>query len=574
MEENHGLFAQKNCLIVLNDGNIEPHFKTNLHMIECLLKLGYCCQILHCPSFVDLQNLITYNPEIIKANQNTLYELTKKSDANSRINYSNLESCQHICMSEIITEHVFYETIEHVQQIKEEEYLEYFYEGINIGKIAAIDLSLSLKATFANLKDPRVKMLASLTIANNIFAIKAVKFLCRPELKSNSTLVLQSSVYSQNICIQKYCFDNFMRHRIYHKASSTTDAVQIITDQQTNICLRRQLMDTKFSHGSIIEYFEFARNQIIYLCGDKVSAHKYSPSNKAFNNLTLEKALNLKTHKKTLTYFTNSPDEEIAIDASHESSYVTKTPFNCNPFGSENEFLLNLKEYMIYNLDVQLIVRLHPRLGKCKRHGFKSFSLEPYLKQIQDIFIELDNVKIIKPDQEIPSYWLGCWSDGILGYRGSMPREMNLFGYQPILANTDNKLINTAISIHSELNPKTKAQWVQALDTIGNSENTEYQLTSFIKDYYYSLMLGSINISNHGDPEMLEAINYALDSGNSLKFFDYKLDDSHKIKRFHLIKYLLWLQDYLYYNVCSNTSAPVFSKINNTLVTIQSQIIR
>lgn len=226
---------------------------------------------------------------------------------------------------------------------------------------------------------------------------------------------------------------------------------------------------------------------------------------------------------------------------------------------------------MTNNIDVQLIIRLHPRLGNCRRHGFKSFSLELYLKQIRNIFIELDNVKIIHADEKIPSYWLGCWSVGILGYRGSMPREMNLFGYQPVLANTDNKLINSIINIHSELNPKTKHEWVQVLDNIGNSENIESQLTTFIRDYYYSRMLGNINISNHGDSETLKAIDYAIESGNSIKFFEYGLDHSHKIKKFHLIKYLLWLQKYVYENVCSDMTAPAFSRINNIFQKIESR---
>lgn len=432
-------------------------------------------------------------------------------------------------------------------------------------------MSLSLKATFANLEDTRVKMLAKLTIVNNILAIKAIKAFCGPKLNSSSTLVIQSSVYSQNICIQKYCFDNFIRHRIYTRVGAFSNSIQIITDQQTDICLRRQLMATRFSHDEIAKYYDFARNQIMHMCGNNESSHKYSPNVGLFYNFTLNKALNLKTRKKTLTYFTNSPDEEIAIDASNESSHVTKTPINCNPFGSENEFLLSLREYMANKLDTQLIIRLHPRLGNCKRHGFKSMTLEPYLKQIHDIFIELDNVKIIHPDEKIPSYWLGCWSDGILGYRGSMPREMNLFGYEPILANTDNKLINSVINIHSELNPKTKNKWIQALDNIGKSGNIESQLTTFIREYYYSRMLGNIDISNHGDSETLKAINYAIESGNSIKFFDYELEDSYKIKRFHLIKYLLWLQKYLYENVCSEMTAPVFSRINKTFQKMESR---
>src|SRR5262249_17981858 len=125
----------------------------------------------------------------------------------------------------------------------------------------------------------------------------------------------------------------------------------------------------------------------------------YSP-NWVRRDKGLQAELGLSPDRKTIVAYTSSHDELAAARAQME---VLGRPFedNAGPFADQKAWLQALFEWVGQRSDVQLIVRLHPRIAAGHRH---SSVASEYYHLKKELSRYPANVAIIWPEDTLSSY--------------------------------------------------------------------------------------------------------------------------------------------------------------------------
>lgn len=154
----------------------------------------------------------------------------------------------------------------------------------------------------------------------------------------------------------------------------------------------------------------------------------YSP-NWVRRDQGLHGELGLSPERKTIVAFTSSSDELVAMRAQAE---VLGRPFEQGPrpFADQRTWLQELFEWVDHRSDLQLMVRLHPRIAAGDRHR----SVASEYQQLKDELTRHPaNVGIIWPEEPVSSYNLAEIADGAVVAWSTIGIELARFGL-PVVA--------------------------------------------------------------------------------------------------------------------------------------------
>lgn len=152
-------------------------------------------------------------------------------------------------------------------------------------------------------------------------------------------------------------------------------------------------------------------------------ASTYSPNWTQKGDQVLNE-LGLNPRLKTLVAFPSSHDEFVCVS---EQMRVLGFPYGSarQPFKSQEDWLRALIDWISSRPGLQLVVRLHPRMGVGHRHS--TLSSDYHL--MKELFTELpSNVVVVWPESKISSYNLAEFADVALVSWSSIALEMARFG--------------------------------------------------------------------------------------------------------------------------------------------------
>jgi hypothetical protein len=157
-------------------------------------------------------------------------------------------------------------------------------------------------------------------------------------------------------------------------------------------------------------------------------ASTYSPtwsqeSEKVFDELGLSR------ERRTLIAYPSSYDEYVCI-AGQLKALGFAYPDRPQPFADQESWLRELVEWVSKRPDLQLIVRMHPRMGVGHRHS----TISSDYRKLKDAFAILPpNVVVLWPESKVSSYTIAEFADAALISWSSMGLELARFGV-PIVA--------------------------------------------------------------------------------------------------------------------------------------------
>jgi hypothetical protein len=157
-------------------------------------------------------------------------------------------------------------------------------------------------------------------------------------------------------------------------------------------------------------------------------ASTYSPtwsqeSEKVFDELGLSR------ERRTLIAYPSSYDEYVCI-AGQLKALGFAYPDRPQPFADQETWLRELVLWVSKRSDLQLIVRMHPRMGVGHRHS----TISSDYRKLKDAFATLPpNVVVLWPESKVSSYTIAEFADATLISWSSMGLELARFGV-PIVA--------------------------------------------------------------------------------------------------------------------------------------------
>jgi hypothetical protein len=157
-------------------------------------------------------------------------------------------------------------------------------------------------------------------------------------------------------------------------------------------------------------------------------ASTYSPtwsqeSEKVFDELGLSRG------RRTLVAYPSSYDEYVCI-AGQLKALGFGYPDRPQPFADQETWLRELVRWVAKRTDLQLIVRMHPRMGVGHRHA----TISSDYRKLKEAFAVLPpNVVVLWPESKVSSYTIAEFADAALISWSSMGLELARFGV-PIVA--------------------------------------------------------------------------------------------------------------------------------------------
>jgi len=143
----------------------------------------------------------------------------------------------------------------------------------------------------------------------------------------------------------------------------------------------------------------------------------------------LQEELGLSRHRRTIVAFPSSSDEIVAIRNIME---LFGKPYGQGrtPFRDQIEWLKALSDWVADRSDLQLVIRLHPRIGLSHRHTSVSTEYHHFRKAFKALPA---NVLVVWPEDKVSSYNLAEIADAALVSWSSMGLELARFGI-PVVA--------------------------------------------------------------------------------------------------------------------------------------------
>lgn len=130
----------------------------------------------------------------------------------------------------------------------------------------------------------------------------------------------------------------------------------------------------------------------------KKGTYTYSPTKE--NIKDIHTLLELSRYKKTIVAYTSSPDEVEALLTVNKKVLSRNTIFK-DAFSSQLDWLIHLAKFVQSRDDLQLIIRIHPRMASNHREKIRCDALDEFKDKLN---FNVDNIKIIWPEVKISSY--------------------------------------------------------------------------------------------------------------------------------------------------------------------------
>ena len=157
-------------------------------------------------------------------------------------------------------------------------------------------------------------------------------------------------------------------------------------------------------------------------------ASTYSPTWSQESENVIDE-LGLSRQRRTLIAYPSSYDEFVCI-AGQLKALGFAYPDRPQPFADQEMWLRELVNWVSKRSDLQLIVRMHPRMGVGHRHS----TISSDYRRLKEAFSILpSNVFVLWPESKISSYTIAEFADAALISWSSMGLELARFGV-PIVA--------------------------------------------------------------------------------------------------------------------------------------------
>ena len=166
----------------------------------------------------------------------------------------------------------------------------------------------------------------------------------------------------------------------------------------------------------------------LYRMSNQGGASTYSPtwsndSGRVFGELGLSR------DRRTIVAYPSSYDEYVCV-AGQFKALGLSYPDRPQPFVDQEAWLCELVQWISGRPDLQLVLRMHPRMGVGHRHS----TLSSDYRKLKDTFSSVpSNVVVIWPESKVSSYSLAEFADVALISWSSMGLELARFGV-PVVA--------------------------------------------------------------------------------------------------------------------------------------------
>ena len=382
---------------------------------------------------------------------------------------------------------------------------------VDIKNHLTVDLSLQAKmsADVLSSADKKVyKMYLNSLIWHTLNSLNRMSTIT--SANNNIPLIISTSVYSLDWICRDYALKKGYMHRF---ATSTpfnrehSNLLKIHKSYAEDLHTRRSCQENLSVNSRIldeaVEYGLFYINSRFH----SLTSHTYSPLDSSFAELLpyLKKCNNV--DKKLWVYFSNSPDELKSIDHSIRESGTTNLYCTRESGAAQSEEeAIKLLARLAVKCNAELVVRLHPRLGRDQRVKKESSALQGLLNACREAHgPEHGPVNIVMPEDKINSYILGILADKVICFRGTMPLELSLLGIKPIVLAKEKGFSNFWIKIHSDSAPKSSLELQRQLEDPVNLYKPS-ELATFLIEFWTIFKLGEISLNDNTTQKLVSAI--------------------------------------------------------------------
>ena len=308
-----------------------------------------------------------------------------------------------------------------VSQVNVNNWVDFSYQGIPVGRYAAYELLLNYKINNPTLTDTQFNYYKGHLI-DSLRTLIAGEKLFREFQPSR--LVLYNHLYSTNrmmsVLADRHQIPCFTLHAGIHHLHRLTE-LMIFKVNKNRLPLSRLSAWDKYSQYALTKNrIERAHQHICELFTAK-SGWVYSIKSQGASSAELREFFRILPSQKILLVAMSSNDEIYAGKMSDSTSPIKET----SVFDSQMEWIQFLIEYALINKHTAIILRPHPRLFPNKREGV----LSAYADNLKQIFKNLpDNVKVNWPKDNISLFDLIKLADVGLNSTSSSGLEMLLLG--------------------------------------------------------------------------------------------------------------------------------------------------
>jgi hypothetical protein len=390
-------------------------------------------------------------------------------------------------ITEVIETDELHELFDAVTSLSAEELKNFQFLDLPIGSYLATDLSLSRKRD--DIETESDLIFSQLSLYFSLTACSALQTLL--SRVSFHRLAMNNS-YSFNYALKALASSFGVPVVYFWSRTADPGQIAIYTNSKADILLRRGLSASPASFQSTSTIIEFCLNYLTTKLIRRNSTQMYSPQgNQSLRHQLLPPEINY------ITYFTSSPDELRSSDSifSLEPIYFKE---NRTLFLSEHDVIRHLAEFCGQRR-LTLVVRLHPRLGREARTGFKheSSSLSGFLA-VRREFQGRNDVIFIDPETPICSYSLGRHSLANIFWWSTIGIELAMLGAPCLPAIADRYPgIGIRFQCFCERMPKTIEAWDYCLDEILRKPEADSNfMWQACSDFYYSVAYGFIDVRN------------------------------------------------------------------------------
>ncbi|WP_204106196.1 MULTISPECIES: hypothetical protein [Spirulina sp. CCY15215] len=409
------------------EGSITPHFAAQCVLGKTLQEMGYsvlftlCTGIFERCPVIDMKRL----PYSLPPNQKREVCQTCTQSSIKMLDDYGLPS---IDLRAFITPDIL-KYLEDALENPPRDLKLFKFDGIEFGKLCTIELALiAKKHRFDEGIEEDVHQGWLEYIASSLMSYLLLDKICQ-------TLPISRLVYysdyslmvSARLAAEKHGLKSFKMPHASHASVDRRRYTIVPTVVWEEIQKQRQVWPTwKQLHLTREQVQEVADDSIARL-GAK-SVFVYSPS-KTFGNANIYDRLRLSRDKKLIVAYTSSIDEVISMQMAAQAMGI---PLDSSPqpFTTQIEWLESLIEYVEKSASLQLVIRIHPRIGSNKRDK----KVSEFLTQLREKFDRpFQNSRLIWPEDAISSYDLGEIANLVLIAWSSIGLEFARLGV-PVLA--------------------------------------------------------------------------------------------------------------------------------------------
>ena len=410
-------------LVFLPETGIYPYFRTLITCGSCV-SAGGDLLVTHCTGQMECCPMLAAHGKSVSIPPSEKHELCCQCNrlfhsARKKYHFTSIE------LSEIITERDKANLRGLIPHDIKDCY-DFSYLGFSVGKIAVYDLVLDTKILDIHALSEFHEQVYRGYILNTMIALTIAESIC---ISFKPNLLLTFNPYSQ--CqAAKYIAEN---HHVFYKCLTNVPFMgadysqYLITSDFLGIDMFKVCQEWDvYSHKAIFhKYVEASWSDSLYRFYG-IGSHIFF-INKEKTPEQVLKELDLKKRKKTLVAFTSSNDEFIGMELFAEAWGISLPKEDV--FGSTVKWIRFLYDYSTRNLDVQIVVRVHPREGR-RQKGVPSEHLLLLQREFPN---RTDNFVIVWPDDPISSYDLIELADIVLVTLSTMGQESARVGI-PIIS--------------------------------------------------------------------------------------------------------------------------------------------